>query len=51
MNLQISISKKQAEVLEHLILTNDELSQEDFDVLDGVQEQVTQLIENDEWEG
>ena len=50
MNLQISISKRQAEILEDLLLTNDSLTQEDFDILDGVQEQVTQLIENDEWE-
>jgi len=51
MNLQISISKRQAEILEDLLLTNDSLTQEDFDILGHVQEQVTQLIENDEWEG
>lgn len=50
MNLQISINKEQAEILEFLMLTSNELSQNDFDIIEAVQSQVTQLIENDEWE-
>ena len=50
MNLQISISRDQAEGLENLITNSTELTQGDFDEIAPVLEQLTQLLENDEWE-
>ena len=50
MNLQISINKEQAEILEDLLLISGGLSQHEFDTLAPVQGQITELIENDEWE-
>jgi len=50
MNLLISINKEQAEILEDLLLISGGLDQDDFDKLEQVQAQITQLIENDEWE-
>ena len=43
-------NKEQAEILEDLLLISGGLNQNDFDKLEQVQAQITQLIENDEWE-